>query len=114
MTRDVLQVARQLSQLTVADGQQQQRQRQSPRASTAAAVGSGPAGGGRGVGPGQRVPRPPPSAFVRRLSAPGPTGPAAAAGVEPGSRKPWSYTPSFGVGNGGTGRVSSSISSRPM
>jgi len=71
MTRDVLQVARQLSQLTVADGQQQQRQRQSPRASTAAAVGSGPAGGGRGVGPGQRVPRPPPDRWDR---APGSRG----------------------------------------
>lgn len=87
------QVTRQLSQLAVADGQQQQ----SPRSTVV--VGSGPAGSHR-AGRVARQP-PPPSAFTRRLSAPGPTGQVAG---EPGSRKPWSYTPSFGVGCG-TGRV---------
>ena len=95
-----MQVTRQLSQLAVVDGQP-------PRGTTAAAVpsaGSGPAGS-------RRVARqPPPGAFMRRLSAPGPAGGAAG---EPGSRKPWSYTPSFGRVGGATGRVAA-VSSRPL
>lgn len=95
------QVTRQLSQLSVADGQRQH----SPRETVVA--GSGPAGSRR-AGRVARQP-PPPSAFTRRLSAPGPTGQVSG---EPGSRKPWSYTPSFGVGCA-TGRVAH-VSSRPI
>ena len=81
-----VQVSQQLSHLAVVDGQQQ--------ASRRAPVGSH---------------RQPPSiVFARRQSAPGPVGQA----VEPGSRKPWSYTPSFGVGCG-PGRVTP-VSSRPV
>jgi len=99
-----MQVTRQLSQLAVVDGQP-------PRGTTAAAAAAAVPSAGSGPAGSRRVARqPPPGAFVRRLSAPGPAGGAAG---EPGSRKPWSYTPSFGRVGGATGRVAA-VSSRPL
>jgi len=98
-----VQVSRQLSQLGVTDGPPPPPAQQSPRPTVGVTTGSGPAGSRRAV-----ARQPPPIAFVRRQSAPGPVGQA----VEPGSRKPWSYTPSFGVASG-AGR-SPAVPSRPM